>query len=169
MERIYEGTLIAFIPYYEDNVGNVTKVYLKDGEPFIIRKKLPYVLKELCRHYSINLEHLKEVCIRELGCKKLFPIPFGKGNTFIAFKIRKPSISNDGAFGYINYKYIEHIVYYTEKRKMEVLLENNKIDCISKLESVRRHIRMGQIISHTYSPLVLNELKVRENLFIIKK
>lgn len=169
MERLYEGEIKAIIPHYEDNIGNVTKVYIKGKDPFIVKKRLTYVLKELCKYYYINLEHLKDTCFREFGCKKLIPIPFGDGNTFIPFKIRKPSISNDGAFGYINFKYIENITYHKKEKKLEVNLNGQKIDCISKLDSVQKHMTMGKIISKTYIPLKMNEKRECENLFIIEK
>lgn len=148
MEILIENNIMAIIPIYEKDLGNVTRVYFENHQPVTIEKSMKTVFSYLLRYYMINIDELRSRYKGLLGGKNLMPIPFSKDDILIPVKIRTPLTKNDGAFGYINLRYLEKI--RPKDGYIEVSLSNEIINICSSMETLEKHIQRGNIIKNCY-------------------
>ncbi|MDR7857511.1 competence protein ComK [Tissierella sp.] len=149
MEKIFNGELMAFIPQYVEDRGNCTIVYRKNMEPNIIEKTLKTVIRSIGKYYMIDLNEAKKRYRLLVSSPNLVPIPLSKQDVFVPIKVRVPICKGDGAFGYINLRYIDKIK--KEKKNTIVLLsDGTNLKCLSSLATVKNHIRNGNIVSKCY-------------------
>lgn len=135
--------ILAIVPVYDKDFGNVSKLILKDDE-LLLRKKLDSFLNSLCKKYFVDLKYMKKNYGKFLGVRNLPPINIGK-KVFIPLKTREPRIKNDGSIGYIDLASIEKI----EKKNShtQLVLTNKKtIKVYSNYYTVIRHINNGRLI-----------------------
>ncbi|WP_353095836.1 competence protein ComK [Tissierella praeacuta] len=149
MESILSKEIMAILPQYVDNRGNCTKIYTMDTEPLILEKSIKTAMRLIGKHYMIDLMELKKRYRDLVSSPNLVPIPLSKRDVFIPFKTRVPMYKNDGAFGYINMRYIKKIK--EEKDSNFVCLSNGiNIPCLCSLSTIDKHMRNGNIVSRCY-------------------
>ncbi|WP_313755600.1 competence protein ComK [Tissierella sp.] len=149
MENILNKDIMAIVPEYVEGRGNCTKIYAMDMEPVILDKSIKTIIRLIGKHYMIDLGELKKRYRNLISSPNLVPIPLSKRDIFIPFKTRVPMYKNDGAFGYINMKYIEKIK--EEKGSTVVYLSNGtKIPCLCSLSTIDKHMKNGNIVSRCY-------------------
>ena len=164
MDRLFKGDLMGVLPEYVEHRGNCTKVYLRNSDPFILDKSIKTVIRLIGKHYMIDLNEIKKRYKQILSSTNLIPIPLSQEDVFVPFKTRKPMYKNDGAFGYINIKYIEDVK--DEKKSRKVYLENgHAINCLCSLSTIENHIKNGYVISKCYES---RNMKVSESEEIYK-
>ncbi|NLY84812.1 MAG: hypothetical protein GX077_00455, partial [Tissierellia bacterium] len=79
----------------------------------------------------------------------LIPIALSKSDVFVPIKTRKPMYKNDGAFGYVNIKYIKEVK--DKKDSTHIYLTNGiTIKALCSLPTVEKHLRNGHIVSRCY-------------------
>lgn len=158
MERVFNEELMCILPRYVDCKGNCTILYSLKREPLIVEKSLRTVLRLIGKHYMLDLREIKKRYGPLVTAPNLVPIPFSKEDVFVPFKVRVPMYRNDGAFGYINMKYIERIS--KDKNSSLIYLSNGmRIKCLSSLQTVKKHMRNGKIVSRCYEG---RSMKVKE-------
>ncbi len=149
MERVLNKEIMAILPEYVDNRGNCTKIYTMGIDPVILEKSIKTILRLIGKHYMIDLQELKKRYGALVSSPNLVPIPLSKKDIFIPFKTRVPMYKNDGAFGYINMKYIEKIK--EEKKSTVIYLSNGiYIPCLCSMSTVDKHMKNGNIVSRCY-------------------
>ena len=149
MKDIFKKEIIAIVPKYVDSKGNCTIVHRTDSTPLTLDKTIKTVIKLIGKNYMIDLNEMKKKYRPLLPSHNLMPIPLSKNDVFIPFKTRIPMYKNDGAFSYINMKYIKEIK--KKDKSTIVILDNDvKIQCLSSLDTVNKHMRNGKIISRCY-------------------
>lgn len=149
MENLFEEEIMAVIPEYVDSRGNCTIVYRKGLDPLILDKSTKAVLRLIGKHYMIDLNEMKKKYRPLVSSRNLMPIPLSKENIFIPFKTRIPMYKNDGAFGYINMKYIKDIK--KDGNSTIVHLDYDIfIKCLCSLATVNKHMRNGKVVSRCY-------------------
>lgn len=149
MKDIFKEEIIAIKPEYIDSRGNCTIVYRIDSSILILDKTIKTLIKLMGKNYMIDLHEMKKKYRPLLPSHNLMPIPLSKEDIFIPFKTRIPMYKNDGAFSYINMKYIKDI---KKKDKSTIVFLHNdlKFECLSSLDTVNKHMRNGKIISRCY-------------------
>lgn len=159
MERVLNEEIMAILPEYVDNRGNCTKIYTMGIDPIIFDKSIKTILRLIGKHYMIDLRELKKRYGALVSSPNLVPIPLSKRDVFIPLKTRVPMYKNDGAFGYINMKYIEKIK--EEKESTVIYLSNGVyIPCLCSLPTIDKHMRNGNIVSRCYED---RSMKVMED------
>lgn len=159
MERVLNEEIMAILPEYVDNRGNCTKIYTMGIDPVIFDKSIKTILRLIGKHYMIDLRELKKRYGALVSSPNLVPIPLSKRDVFIPLKTRVPMYKNDGAFGYINMKYIEKIK--EEKESTVIYLSNGVyIPCLCSLPTIDKHMRNGNIVSRCYED---RSMKVMED------
>ena len=148
MEILTNNNIMAIIPIYENDLGNVTKVYFESTEAVTIEKSIKTVFSYLLKYYMVNVDEIRRSYHGLLGSKNLMPIPFSREDVFIPAKIRIPLTKNDGAFGYINIRYIKKILDRGDF--LEVTLGDEKLQVLSKMTTFKKHITQGNVIRECY-------------------
>lgn len=149
MEKLYTSILIGILPVYEENIGDCTRILVKDGENFILTYKITTVIKRLANYYMINLKESKKIYSKFIASKNLVPLAFDQNNIFIPIKTRIPRFKNDRAFGYINLQSIQQLIDrgdYTELK----LKNGESINCMAKKNTIKKHISHGNIIKNCF-------------------
>lgn len=107
MIDLIERKIVAIIPKYSD-VGDITVVYTKDGKRREIYTSLRTFLKKLFFFYTVDYLALKNK-FRGVGIHQNAPLIL-RGEVYMKVKVRKPLAKSDGAYGYVNVKYVKRIL-----------------------------------------------------------
>lgn len=171
METVLNKDIMAIVPKYVDNRGNCTKIYIMGSEPIVLEKSVKTILRLISKHYMIDLKELKKRYGALVSSPNLVPIPFSKKDVFVPFKTRVPMYKNDGAFSYINMRYIDKIK--NEKDSAVVYLSNGiYIPCLCSLATIDKHMKNGYIVSRCYEDRAIkvaeDEVVYDAKLIIIK-
>ena len=154
MEGIFQEEIMAIVTKYVDSKGNCTIVHRKGLDPLVLDKTIKTVIGLIGKHYMIDLKVMKKRYSSLLSSRNLIPIPLSKNNILIPFKTRKPMYKNDGAFSYINMKYIKSIKKNGDST-IVVLSNGFEIECLCKMDTVDKHLKNGTIISRCYEERVM--------------
>lgn len=149
MKRVLNEGLMAIVPEYMDHRGNCTILYSKYHEPLIVERNIQTTLKLIAKYYMIDLKEMKKRYGKVVSSPNLVPIPLSKKDIFIPVKTRIPMLKNDGAFSYINTKYIEKVS--KDKENTIIHLEKNtKIRALCGMATVDKHLKNGYVVSTCY-------------------
>ncbi len=149
MKDVFQGEILAILPKYVDGKGNCTIIVRGEGEHIVLNKSIKTTIRLLGKHYMIDLSEVKKRYREIVFSTNLVPIPLSKRDILVPLKTRYPICKNDGAFGYINLRFIKSI-----KREGPSTLLYLKYDYIvesvSSIETVNLHIKDANIISRCY-------------------
>ncbi|NLK44247.1 MAG: hypothetical protein GX300_07635 [Tissierellia bacterium] len=149
MESILRKGLVALLPEYIDLKGNCTIIFGRDTKKIIVEKSIKAVIKSIAKYYMLDLNEAKKRYKPLVSSSNLIPIPLTKSDVFIPIKTRRPMYKNDGAFGYVNIKYIKEVK--SKKDHTYIYLNNGLIiEALCNLSTVEKHLRNGHIISRCY-------------------
>ena len=149
MEKIFQEEIMAIVPEYVDSKGNCTILHRKDLDYLVLDKTIKTVIRLVGKHYMMDLNSVKDRYSPLLSSRNLIPIPLSRRDILIPMKTRIPMYKNDGAFGYINMKYINDIK--KNGKTTTVILENGlEIECLCGIDTVNKYLRNGKIISRCY-------------------
>lgn len=149
MEEIFQEDIIAIVPEYVDSKGNCTIIHREDLNPLILDKTIKTVISLVGRYYMIDFNAMKKRYSSLLSSRNLIPIALSRDDILIPFKTRIPMYKNDGAFSYINMKYIKEIKK-NKNTTIVTLSSGLEIDCLCSLDTVNKHLRNGKVISKCY-------------------
>lgn len=149
MKNIFKGEVMALMPTYVKDQGNSTILFKKGKKHLIINKTIKTCLHLLCKYYMVDLDEVRKRYRPIILSTNLVPITLSKRDIFIPFKTRIPICKNDGAFSYINLRYIEKLKD-KENGPLVYLEDKTKIQCLSKITTVENHIKNARIISRCY-------------------
>ncbi|GLI51870.1 hypothetical protein TSYNTROOL_19560 [Tepidanaerobacter syntrophicus] len=146
---IIQPKVAALLPIYDR--GNVTIFLTGDGEKVIIRKTCKTVLKNLARHYNVDLVAARKNCGRLLNKKLQVPIPLTSKILLIPVKFReKPLGKNDGALGYLNFFQIKEI-NEAKRRKCIVSFDNGvKIKVPITRETMEEYLKNARMVESIF-------------------
>lgn len=109
-----DSTIMAIYPVYTDE-GDMTFILCNDGRELQLRSSVDSVMKKLAMRNNRNLNLVRSWMYR--GADGTIVPGRHLGRTLgispmlnmIPFKVRKPKISSDGSFGYVNYRYLRDV------------------------------------------------------------
>lgn len=149
MEDILKDGLVAFLPKYIDLKGNCTIIYGRDARKLVVEKSIKTVIRLIAKYYMLDLNEAKKRYKPLISSSNLIPIALSKSDVFVPIKTRKPMYKNDGAFGYVNIKYIKEVK--DKKDSTHIYLTNGiTIKALCSLPTVEKHLRNGHIVSRCY-------------------
>ena len=152
MKNIFKGEVMALSPTYVKNQGNSTILFKRDKKPLIINKTIKTSLGLMCKYYMVDLDEVRKRYRPIILSTNLVPITLSRRDIFIPFKTRVPICKNDGAFSYVNLRYIEKL-RNTENGPVIYLRDKTRINCISKMSTAENHIKNARIISRCYEDI----------------
>lgn len=154
MEKILREGLVAVIPKYIDQKGNCTILYGTKSKPKIVEKSVKTVIRLLGKYYMIDLGEVKKRYKSVILSSNLMPIPLSKQDILVPIKTRKPIIKNDGAFGYINIKYVKG-TKQGNGTTIIYLKNGTAIECLCSPSTWEKHLRNGRIMSRCYEDRIM--------------
>lgn len=162
MKNIFKGEVMALSPIYVKNQGNSTILLKKGKKPLVVNKTIKTCLHLLCKYYMVDLDEVRKRYKPIILSTNLVPITLSRKDIFIPFKTRVPLCKNDGAFSYINLRYIEKIKN-RENCPFVCLEDQTKIQCLSKIATIENHIKNARIISRCYENIGMEVGESPEN------
>lgn len=149
MENVFQGEILAILPKYISGRGNCTIVVKEGGYKVVLNKSIKTTVRLLGKHYMIDLDEVKKRYREIVFSTNLIPIPLSKRDIFVPLKTRYPLCRNDGAFGYINLRFIESV----KRESLSTLIYLKYgfiVECLSSISTVNLHIKDANIISRCY-------------------
>ncbi|ADL49904.1 hypothetical protein [Clostridium cellulovorans] len=135
----------AFVPDYKDNIGKVTKIYLKTGGCFVTRYSMRKVIDDFCTINLTDINKLRKLSAELIGGKNLKPIYVRKGVVMIPIKTTKPLVDGDKCFAYVNLHCIDDL-YMDESI---IRLNNGEEICyVESANAVKLRLAEGTILQN---------------------
>lgn len=132
------------IPEYIERLGDGCRIRKDSGED-IFNKTMKSMINEIFKERCVDLKSIKRKCTRLLGQKNLTPIYLSEEEILIPVKIRKPRVTRDGGYGYVNYLFIDRV----EDRSI-VLKDESKLFYIDSARSIIKRIKMARILEESF-------------------
>lgn len=149
MNNVFQGEILAILPKYIKDRGNCTVVIKGGGRAIALDRSIKTTISLLGKYYMIDLGEVRKRYGSIVLSTNLIPIPLSKRDILVPLKTRYPICKNDGAFGYVNLRYISDIK--REGMATWIYLNDNSIvECLSSIETVNIHIKDANIISRCY-------------------
>jgi len=145
----------AFIPFYKENEGKGTVMYLKNGEKLYIKHSIKKVLDDYCAINLKNIEQLRKLSSRILNKKLLNPIYISSENIMLPIKTMKPLIAGDRCFGYVNLNFINDFIIEDKKIKLK---SGEEIQYLEKNTTIKNRLADGALLSRKIESRFLEKI-----------
>ena len=122
---LYKENIVAVEPIYVKGFGDATKIYLKNGETKVDKRKINTILKEMAKRELVDMTQVHQLIKKYLSIRKSIPFVFDKNYIYIGIKTRKPICKNDATLAFINLNEIKEynngILYLKNGAEIKVL------------------------------------------------
>lgn len=146
-----EKEILYAIPVYQEGQGDISKILYEDGKeiyrPFHIRT----LIRKIAYENYTDLVSLKRKMREQLGQKNILPYPVHSRLILIPVKVRKPRLKKDGAFGYINYVWVEE-VQEEEKYCTILFKDHSRLKVLQHYHSVKGRMMQGAWLQECFLP-----------------
>ena len=95
------GEVTAMMPVYDPIAGNVTDLYLRQGEVLRIDRSLRLVLRDYLRQWAFEKTSLQQIYSDDKLQPLVAPLVIHAGHTLIPLRARHAIGKHDGAYGYL--------------------------------------------------------------------
>lgn len=145
----------AFIPFYKEDQGKGTAIYLKSGKKIYTKYSINKVLDDYCAINFRDIGQLRRISCKLLNKKILSPIYISNEIVMLPVKTIKPLITGDKCFGYINLSFIKDFIIEDKKIKLKSGVEINYLD---KSTTIKNRLADGALLSRKMENKVLEEM-----------
>lgn len=126
--------MVAILPIYEKGVGNVSRVFYRDGAEDVIPMRVARVMDRLFYEHLLSRHAVEEYYGGFLGIKRNVPAVISRDVVYVPVKVRRPMVRDDGAYGYVLFREISaqdgaRIVLY-DGRVIETLHSRSMLERI---------------------------------------
>lgn len=141
MYKIVRDDMIGFLPVYSD-YGDQVQVYFNKARPISYDFNFRTFLIKVFEFYTIDRLAMKNK-FYQMGLKDLAPIVL-EDKVFVRFKVRKPRLKGDGAYGYIRVD----AIYYIKPRPVPTIVLNTKeeIPILDSFETATNSYCLGLFV-----------------------
>lgn len=116
LRRIKGGILMVVfkvMPRYADNMGDVTDVYFIDSKGKVsittLNQKSSGLIKKMVKTNGLSPSEINKIAKEITGLTRNNPIYLSPSEIFIQIKVRKPRVTGDPGYGYVNLDYIRNL------------------------------------------------------------
>ena len=169
MKEIIEKGIEAILPVYIEDKGNCTLIYTREDE-VILEKALKSTIRNLCKYYHLDLKASNKTYGDLLSINKQPPIPLSPNQVFVPVKVRKPIVSHDGAYGYINIDSIEKISSRDSSPLESTIYLKSKrtIEAICRDITIKKNINKGRLAKKLFSRYDVTAVREDGNYYEIQ-
>ena len=146
-----EKEIVYAIPKYRDGQGDVSMILYEGGmesfPPFHIRT----LIRRLAYDYYIDIISLRKRLQEQLGQRNILPYPLHPRLILLPVKVRKPRLKKDGAFGYINYVWIQDI--QREGKLSRILFKDgSQLGVLQSYQGIKGKMIQGAWLQECFLP-----------------
>ncbi len=98
----YVGSIAALEPCYGKDGGNATRVYTRQGEVYLVERRLKTVMKNLACYYGADTAALRKNYGEAFNSSYDTPLALSQDLVLVPLKTRQPLTEKDGATAYVN-------------------------------------------------------------------
>ncbi|WP_077210421.1 competence protein ComK [Bacillus dakarensis] len=132
----------AFVPVYQENVGDSVQVLFKDGSSELLEMRCESFLNKLLYYFGTSLAANRDRFGKLVGKKQLVPVVLSYGTILIPFHVRKP-IGHQTPVGWVIAKEVQgfdpetknETTVYLSKHEMKAL--HTEKFCKEQLKNAR--------------------------------
>lgn len=141
------GQINCLIPITDENGGNITQVYMQNGEKVLIHHRTSTVLKNLAKVFALDLKELKKKYGKLVGRKSSTPLAFHPSLILLPVKVREVLIKDEGSRGYVVSNQIKNILTLDGKKSRIIFIDGTFLDCLQSANSINLVLAHGRIIA----------------------
>ena len=166
----YYKKISALFPGYGTlEGGNITTVYLNDGQVLQDNRTTAACLNSIARYFAVDISALRASIAEEVDCTNYVPLPFCRNLVLIPVKVRVPLYKKDGATGFVNFLIIDQVVPVEPKHPKDIrcylhLKNGLKVASLYSAQYVNRKIKQGQRALRHYLDIHSTENKPRTDI-----
>src|SRR5690554_2710682 len=168
-DKITNDEIIYAIPKYIDDQGDLSMILNEKGKKLTMPFHIRTLIRRLAYENYTDLVSVRRRLQEQFGQKNMLPYPLHSRLILMPVKVRKPRLKKDGAFGYINYVWVEDI---QKQDKYCTILFKNKcnLKVLQQYQSVKAKMIQGAWIQDCFLPQIqyntnrVQEYQCREEL-----
>ena len=152
---------MLFRPVYREE-GNITELlFLQEGRLVNAydRRSLPSVRQALARSYALDLSAQARDLKKKLQRRSLMPICLPDGRVFVPLKMRRPRITRDSTYGYIDIAFIKTVQEKEETANL-LLVTGEVIPLCTSAAAALNAINQGKLMAKRAAPAAENEQQI---------
>lgn len=165
--------IVTIYPEYTEE-GDITRMLCKEGGELQLRSSVDSVLNRLALRSNHSLSQVRTWLYRDendiVGPSRHLGGTLGLSPMLIMipFKARSPIVSSDGAYGYVNYKYLKDVRPSGRKDKYVtelVLKDGRTLLSMWRIPTINRRVEEAERIQHRFILIGHEIMAEMHNLF----
>jgi hypothetical protein len=167
--KIFNKEIIYAIPKYVDGQGDISMILNEGGSEIPMPFHIRTLIRKLAYENYIDLVSVRRRLQDQFGQKNILPYPLHPRLILIPVKVRKPRLKKDGAFGYINYVWVEDI--QKQDKYCNIIFKNKyNLKVLQHFQGVKAKMLQGAWIQDCFLPQIqyntnrVQEYQCREEL-----
>ncbi len=148
----FVGSIAALEPCYGKDGGNATRVYTRQGEIYLVERRLKTALKNLACHYGADTAALRKNYGEAFNTSHDTPLALSQDLVLVPLKKLKPLTEKDGATCYVNVSSVKKVLPLDEDDyKCSLDLEGGKkLPLLFTAGAVEKRLKMGRLAKKYY-------------------
>ncbi len=148
----FVGSIAAMEPCYGKNGGNATRVYTRQGEVYLVERRLKTVLKNLACYYGADTASLRKNYGGAFNSSYDTPLALSQDLVLVPLKTRQPLTKKDGATAYVNACSVKKVLPLDEdKFKCHMELEGSgELRSMFTVATVEERLNRGRLAKKYY-------------------
>lgn len=152
-DKISNNKIVYAIPKYIDGKGDLSIISNEEAQGIIMPFHIRTLIRKLAYENYVDLVSVRRRLQEQFGQKNILPYPLHPKLILIPVKVRKPRLKKDGAFGYINYVWVEQI-QKADKHCTIVFKNKSTLKVLQKYQGVKAKMLQGAWIQDCFLPKV---------------
>lgn len=167
--KISNNEIIYAIPRYIDGQGDLSIILNERAQEISMPFHIRTLIRKLAYENYVDLTSVRRRLQEQFGQKNILPCPFHSQLILIPVKVRKPRLKKDGAFGYINYVWVDQIKK-ADKYCVIVFKNKSTLKVLQQYQGVKAKMLQGAWIQDCFLPRTqyktnrIQEYQCREEL-----
>lgn len=143
--------ILYAIPMYRDGQGDGSKILYEGGQESFMPYHIRTLIKRLAYDHYMDMISLRRRLQEQLGQRNILPYPFHPRLILLPVRVRKPRLKKDGAFGYINYVWIQEI-RREGKGAMVIFKEGSRLRVLQSYQGIKGKMIQGAWLQECFLP-----------------
>lgn len=142
--------ILAVVPFYAENGGNFTKIYLSDNTYAVIKNKATTVVNNIAKAFTLSLEEMKDKYKVLIGRTTAVPLPMSPHLTLVPLKYRQPLMKDDGAAGFFAIEKIKAHIPKEKNTTSLVFKDGLELPVLQSHDSVGINLKQAELVKWAY-------------------